>query len=291
MSPAIMSGSSTDCKRPGRKAFATAILTPLLISAIFICLGTQASADAGNYIGFLSLDAYGSASSYPGSQECAFGSFTADAVREAAGTDIAVVNAGELASSLKSGDVYQEDVYSVFSENLDVAVAQISGEQLKSILETSVGHVIVDPQSERIDRDLSDYDGFAQISGFSFKYDASAPLGSRVLSAELADGTPVDLSSDDQILTIAASAEMLSGKYGYESISHERLQYGLVDALAEYISQSEPEQDSGGYAGRIKVIGARENQITAALPTSLLLAGCAVLAGFCVLFRMKLKRL
>lgn len=277
------------CRR--LRAFLKACI-PLAITA-FLSLGAYGGADftAGDYVGVVPLTLDGAKSSYPGSQETSLGSLAADALRAASGADIAVVNGGDLVTGLESGNTYWEDVLSVFAENRALAAAEISGAQLKDILEISVGHIVTDTLTERIDKQASDYGGFAQISGFTFKYDASAPAGERILYAELSDGTPVDFSSGTPAMTISATAAMLSGEYGYEPLDHRVLQYGLADALAEYISGDSLNFSSDEYVSRIKVVGARENQLSAGVSVPLLIGGCVVLAALCVLFRKKLVRL
>lgn len=198
-----------------------------------------------------------------GSVECPMGNLAADAVRFAAGSDIAIVNGGDLNGGLEQGVVLWEDVLAVFNEDRPLAVAEISPRQLYAMLENAVSGIVVDLQMEAINHDASQFDGFAHVSGFSFRYDASAPSGARVISVTLENGTELLPEDDQTVLTLAASRYMLSGGYGYlQPDSVTLMEDSLSEALAALISSGAAAVSSG----RIRAIGVYEQGIPGGIP-------------------------
>lgn len=155
----------------------------------------------------------------------------ADAVRSACNTQISIVNGGDFIHNLEGGEATWGDILFLFSENRTLAVAEISGADLLEILEYGVSHAVVDMSAETLDIEASSFDGFPQISGFSFAYDPTAQVGQRIVSAELSDGT---LISADMTLTLAASEYMLSGGFGYPAVAYQSTGITLAEAMAQY---------------------------------------------------------
>jgi 5'-nucleotidase len=133
-------------------------------------------------------------------REVALGDLTADALRSTYGTQIAFTNSGGLRSPLPSSYLPQDttlrrttpgyaagppydlvigDVYSVLPFGNQSLTRTVTGAQLWAVLERSVGQA---PNA---------FGGFLQISGFRFAYDSTQPVGSRVTSVTLDDGTVV----------------------------------------------------------------------------------------------------
>jgi 5'-nucleotidase len=133
-------------------------------------------------------------------QEVAVGNLTTDALRAKYGTQIAFTNSGGLRSPLPSSyapkdttlrrlsapyavgppyDLVIGDVYTLLPFGNQSLTRTVTGSQLWSVLEHSVGSI---PAANG---------KFLQISGFTFTYDAVLPVGSRVVSVALTDGTPI----------------------------------------------------------------------------------------------------
>lgn len=198
------------------------------------------------------------ATSEPGATvaQTTLGGAAADAARQLTGADIAILNGGDFYGNLQPGEVSEKDIEAVFLEDRYLAVTTVTCGELRGILEHGVGAITVS-DNETIDRDASSDGRFPQISGFTFTYDASAPAGSRVVSILNEQGRELDGSA---ALTLAATAHMLSGGYGYDEISGYRLSdISLPAALGAYIAQlgtlDEPSAD------RITVIGVRDAPI------------------------------
>ena len=213
-------------------------------------------------------------------RSCQLGSAAADAVRVLAGTDIALVNAGDLVNDLNAGTVRREDVRNVFASDQPLGTARLTAAQLRTLLEHAVARVTVDPVTEKIDGEESRFEGFCQVSGFRFQYDASAPPGERVLQIVDEDGDPLP-----DTVTVCAAVCMLEGGYGFDPVPFEPLDATLADALEAYLREYTvfPSLDKE----RITVIGVRIPMLGTGITRGVLFAGSAVLIGFLAYYRMR----
>lgn len=178
--------------------------------------------------------------------ETALGDLCGDAVRSAAETDIALVPGGLLAQDIPQGKVSSEVLSSVFSEDREILVYTLSPAELRAVLEESVAHVVTG-EDERIDDERSSYDGFMQISGFSFKYDASAKPGQRIKRITLTNGTVLDPDDSNTYMTAACPAELNTQ---YEStVTGQRLSNVLLSYAETHGGIEAPEGE------RISVVG------------------------------------
>lgn len=225
---------------------------------------------------------------HPWYAQCQLGSVCADAFRTCAGTDIALVNTGDLDANLFQGEVTKQEICDVLPYDRQLAVASVTPRQLWQILEQSVSGVVLDLSTERVDEAASQYGGFCQISGITLKYDASAPLGERVLEAALSDGTALSPEDDETLLTLCASGFMLEGGYGFKELAAEPLDYTQTEALAGYISAHTnlPEDTQK----RIDVVGAREAEVLGIASKETVLVCIILLCVPLVSIRMKMDR-
>ncbi len=86
--------------------------------------------------------------------ETHIGNMFADAVREAAGADIALVEAGAIRNGLKKGTVTRGDILRVFPSESRIIMGTLSGSSLAALLSQGASNV--------------GRDGFLQVSGVSF---------------------------------------------------------------------------------------------------------------------------
>lgn len=225
---------------------------------------------------------------HPQYDQCQLGSICADAFRACAGTDIALVNTGDLDGNLFQGDVTAQEICDVFPYDRALAVATVTPRQLYGLLEQSVSGVVLDLSTERVDEAASAYGGFCQISGITLRYDASAPVGERVLEVKLPDGTSLSPEDNTTPLTLCASRFMLEGGYAFPETTAQALPYTQTEALADYVSTRRdlPEDDQK----RIVVVGARQSEILGVAPKEMILVCCLLLCVALVSSRMKLNR-
>lgn len=192
-------------------------------------------------------------------EETAMGSFVADAFRVETGAAVAVVCGGHLKESLPGGELTKTSVYGVFEEDHTVGMAELPVGLFFEVLEHAVGQTAID-EAERIDPN-SGFDGFPQVSGFRFTYDASQPAGERVREVTLDDGR--SLSATDQgTVTLAAPEDLLRGELGFTMLRGTTYSEVGTEAelLAAYIA-SWPGEITRPDIGRIQVVGTADNSI------------------------------
>ncbi|MCZ0734605.1 bifunctional metallophosphatase/5'-nucleotidase [Phreatobacter sp. AB_2022a] len=136
------------------------------------------------------------------SQETAIGDLIADAMREATGADVAVINGG----GIRGNRVYpaghqltRRDVLSELPFGNRTVVAPVSGADLKAAIENGVSQV-----EHRAGR-------FPQVSGLTAIVDRSRPAGDRVVAMTVG-GAPLD---PQRIYRVATNDFMLKGGDGY----------------------------------------------------------------------------
>ena len=198
-------------------------------------------------------------------QETALGDFVADAMRAAAGTDIAIECGGHLVKALPGGSITEEDVRAVFAEDRDVAVAELTAAQLFDLLEYAVSYAQID-DSEQLDKE-SGFDGFPQVSGFSFAFDVSQKAGKRLRSIVLDDGTELTRDSA-RVLRAVVPADMLDGSLGFsmpEGLPCEVVGR-QVEFLIDYVTARGEIQPPA--TGRITMLGAEGETLYQSLKVS-----------------------
>ncbi len=153
--------------------------------------------------------------------ESELGNLTADAIRQASGADVALVNGGSLRHSLPQGQVTRGAVLDIFPFNNRVVTLVVDGKTLKSALELSVQHL---PET---------YGGFLCVSGMSFTVDAKAPQGKRVSEVKV-QGNPL---VEEKNYTVATNDFILAGGDGYTMLKMKAAgDYGPVeDVFSNYL--------------------------------------------------------
>lgn len=177
-------------------------------------------------------------------QEVAIGDLTADSLRWRYGTQLAFTNSGGIRASLPSSylpadtslrrpalgyqagppyDLVVGDAFAVLPFGNVVVTRTVTGAQLYAILEYSVGAM---PAANG---------RFGQISGFKFVYSLSNPVGSRVVSVTLNDGTPI--LPDSTVYTFATNDFMNAGGDGYTMLVDGQgvTREVMADVLQAYI--------------------------------------------------------
>lgn len=249
---------------------------------------TMTALASGEVVGALSSAPQLLAKSAPLREECELGCTAADALKAATGADAALVTGGALAGDLPKGLVRQEDVVRVFAADEPLAVAELTPAALWEMLEWSVHAVVVDPDTETVVAEMSDFGGFCHVSGLKLVYDASAPAGERVQSITLDDGRKLDKADENTVLRVCAAESLFAGAYDYPVHPAEIANDTLCSALGAYVAahRTLPVSD----AVRIVALGARENALPGLVPRWALLAGAAVLIVLIAVPGRKLAR-
>jgi len=151
-------------------------------------------------------------------KETNIGNFIADAYRNAANADVALVNGGSIRADLtyNPGVLTKRDVLSILPFNNPIVKIELSGKILKEALEHGVARSGAGEDNEP--------GRFPQISGMSFKFDTTKPAGNRVTEI-LIGGKALD---ENKTYTLATSDFLVSRSGdGYTMFKNARV---LTDA-------------------------------------------------------------
>jgi 5'-nucleotidase len=173
------------------------------------------------------------------SGETPMGNYIADLMRAKYKTDFAIQNGGGIRSAfpaptyipadttlVRTGagplDVTLGDAFTVYPFGNQVATTVITGENLWKALENGVGGAY--PGDGR----------FPQISGFKYSFDASKPIGSRIVSVTKLDGTAIAKDSKEYSLTTLDF--LIYGGDGYLNVfspSQAKVKGALLDIFVD----------------------------------------------------------
>ncbi|MES2915573.1 MAG: 5'-nucleotidase C-terminal domain-containing protein [Pseudomonadota bacterium] len=144
------------------------------------------------------------------SEESTMGNLIADAMRAATGADIAIMNGGGIRgdTTYDAGrKLTRRDILTELPFGNTTVVTELPGSQILLALENGVSQV--EKGSGR----------FAQVSGLTFAFDASAPAGSRV-SAVMVGGAALEA---DKLYKVAVNDYILGGGDGYDALGGGRI--------------------------------------------------------------------
>ena len=122
-------------------------------------------------------------------RETELGNFIADCAAEASGAPIAVVNGGGIRASFYEGVVYGGVIAVVCPYENRIVVLEMDGQTMRDILENSVSTCTDEFPGGR----------FLQVSGLSYTFDSGKPVGSRLVSVTLPNGTDLDRTASCQV--------------------------------------------------------------------------------------------
>lgn len=209
-----------------------------------------------------------------GGAECSLGDAAADALRDYAGTDAALIPGGVFRFNLLGGDVTRADVYQIFPDDDELGICSLTAAQLWQMLEQSVSAITVG-EGDRVDWERSLSDGFLQISGFRFRFDASSEPGQRVREVVLDDGRSLSRDDAGTVITAVGTAALFSGAYGYAPVECSALELTLPEAFIRYLRAQ-----NGGLrmpdAARIEMIGTADRAFLSGMgPAAVVFLACA----------------
>jgi 5'-nucleotidase len=132
--------------------------------------------------------------------ESALGNLIADAQRRAVGAQVAFINQGAIRADLDGGPITWGELLAIHPFGNVVISVELSGAQIRRALEEQFEHAI-----PRI----------LQVSGLSYRWDASLPVGKRVVAARVGD-LPL---GDDTLYRVAMSDYLARGGGGFSRLS------------------------------------------------------------------------
>jgi len=173
------------------------------------------------------------------SGETPMGNYIADLMRAKYKTDFAIQNGGGIRDTfpaktyvpaatglVRTGagplDVTLGDAFTVFPFGNQIATTVVTGANLWKALENGVG---------------GNYPGdgrFPQISGFKFSFDASKPIGSRIVEVTKLDGTAI--AKDSKEYTLTTLDFVIYGGDGYVNVfspAKAKVQGALLDVFVD----------------------------------------------------------
>ncbi len=135
------------------------------------------------------------------SRETNLGDLVADILREKSSADAAIINGGGIRTSIGKGKITIKQVYAVLPFDNYLVAIRLTGRQVKQVLEHGVSS-LAEPAGR-----------FPQVSGLSFVYSRSAPVGERVKEVAIG-GYPLD---PDKEYVIATNDFLAAGGDGYQA--------------------------------------------------------------------------
>ncbi|WP_159081737.1 bifunctional 2',3'-cyclic-nucleotide 2'-phosphodiesterase/3'-nucleotidase [Paenibacillus sp. CAA11] len=174
------------------------------------------------------------------SGESALGNLIADSMREAMGADFGFMNSGGIRNDLPQGDITYGNMFSIEPFGNVLIKLTLTGAQMKELMEQQW-----EGSKTRI----------GQISGFTYSYDDSKPVGQRIVEMKKTDGSKLD---DKATYTIVVNDFMASGGDSYTKLTEGTNRTpGPVDldAFIEYVGKKfEGKNIEAKVDGRIKKV-------------------------------------
>ncbi|MBK7906958.1 MAG: bifunctional metallophosphatase/5'-nucleotidase [Gemmatimonadetes bacterium] len=130
--------------------------------------------------------------------ESSLGSFCADVMRERAGSEVGITNAGGLRADLAEGPLDKGDVLNALPFLNDSVTLEVTGGALRAVLEQG----------------CSLEAGMVQVSGVRMTWDRTRPAGARVLDVQV-HGAPLELERRYRVTTNSFLAEGGDGYAGF----------------------------------------------------------------------------
>jgi len=200
--------------------------------------------------------------------ECTMGNLVADGMRWAtqnSDVQVALINGGGLRTSIPAGDISTGSVLEVLPFSNNIATLKLTGADLLAALENGVSRA-ESPDNAGTGR-------FPQVSGMRYSWDATKPVGERIVSAEVQndDGSYSPLVPA-AVYHVATLTFLRQGGDDYAIFADKAIDpydFGpsLTETIADYISQHSPLDLAP--EGRItRVDGAAPAGEPAALPAS-----------------------
>jgi 5'-nucleotidase len=172
--------------------------------------------------------------------ESPLGNLVADARRAKTDADIAFVLTGALPSGIEAGEVTYGGLSASHPGTNTLMSVELTSGQIREALESQY---------------RSDRDRVLQTSGLRFTHDPSRPLGDRITSVTLENGTPLE---EDETYTVAAEEFVAGGGNGFDVFTEGEnpTEHGAeLDALVEYLEGLPQPFEAPESGERIRIVG------------------------------------
>ncbi len=159
------------------------------------------------------------------SNETNLGNLIADAMKEAADADVALINGGGIRADIDAGEITKGEVINVLPFGNYVVLKEVSGADILAALENGFSKYPA-------------YDGrFPHISGMRVVFDPTKPAGNRVINLTIG-GLPLD---PDKTYRLATNDFIAAGGDQYTVFSDDSIKgefAALDEILAQYIKKN-----------------------------------------------------
>lgn len=191
-------------------------------------------------------------------RETNLGDLVADVMRAATGAEAALINGGSIRTGIHRGPIKAKEVYAALPFDNYLVAIRLTGKQLREALEHGVSGL-----EEKAGR-------FPQVSGLTFTFSRTAPVGSRVMEVTI-NGKPLDPGKEYVVATndflaaggdgYLAFGEALKAGAGYReqggALTSKNLVYvnpgaWLRDLVIDYLKSEQ--KISPQVSGRIKAL-------------------------------------
>lgn len=175
-------------------------------------------------------------------QQTNLGDLINNAILAETGAQIAFTNGGNIRATIKAGDITKGDILTVLPFSNYIVVKKVTGKDILDALELSVTAY---PELAG---------GFLHVGGMRFTFDPNKKAGSRVISATLDDGTPID---PQNTYSLATNDFLADGGDGYEMLKGgSAIAYSALDETVIKYIQNNPGKIPSGASNRI-IIGTK----------------------------------
>lgn len=177
--------------------------------------------------------------------ETILGNMITDGMRQAVNADLAFVNSGGVRAEIDAGPITFGEVYQVVPFDQQMVTMDLSGAQIKQLLEASA-------ERQR---------GTLEVSGLTVDIDKRKPIGSRISNLKI-QGEPVD---SKKLYKVAVDDFFAAGGNGYstflEGKNVEQHSITSRDAFKDFVTANSPfSEKNARVEGRMNMLGSRETE-------------------------------
>jgi len=171
--------------------------------------------------------------------ESIMGNIVTDGMREFTGSDIAMMNSGGIRDEILKGTVTFGELYRVLPFDDTVTTVDMTGKNLKSLLENSAKRV----------------EGNLQVSGMTMTIDPKKPEGEKVVEVKV-NGKPLE---PDKTYSITLGVFLATGGDGYTEFNNatnlKEYDKEVLGTLKDYFEKHSPvTEENAKIEGRIKFL-------------------------------------
>lgn len=145
---------------------------------------------------------------------------------------IAIINAGNIRTSIPPGKISFGKIIEVLPFNNDIVVFNLRGNDIRAALENGVS--LIENEAGR----------FPQVSGLKFEWDPKRPAGTRIISVDIKTGDEYRELDNKATYRLVTNSYLLGGGDGYSMFKNgtdiEYLGFTDYEIVKDYISSKSP---------------------------------------------------